>query len=122
VEFCAGDLLEPFRSDEFLGKVDMLTCNPPYISSGKLDSMPKEIIDHEPEMAFNGGPFGISILSRLIKQTPTFVRSGGWLAFEVGAGQGPGVQRMLEKNPHYGEIRTVADGDDQIRAILTQIV
>ncbi len=122
VEFFAGDLLEPFRSVEFLGKVDVLTCNPPYISAGKLKSMPNEIIDHEPAMAFDGGPFGISILSRLIKEAPEFVRPGGWLAFEVGEGQGPGIQRMLHKNPKYDEIRTVADGEDRIRAILALVV
>lgn len=121
VEFCSGDLLEPFRTEDFLGKIDVLTCNPPYISSGKLVTMPHEIIGHEPDMAFNGGPFGISILSRLVKETPAFVRKGGWLAFEVGAGQGPGLERMLQKNPSYGEIQTIADVEERIRAILVQL-
>lgn len=121
INFWHGDLLEPFRSEEFLGKVDVLTCNPPYISSGKLESLSKGKLSHEPGMAFDGGPFGISILARLIKEAPDFIRSGGWLAFEVGAGQGSGVQRMLLKNPRYGDVQFVTDREDQIRSILAQI-
>ena len=121
IEFSSGDLLEPFRSESFMGQIDVLTCNPPYISSGKLESMPKEIIDHEPDIAFDGGPFGISILSRLLKEAPEFVKTGGWLAFEVGAGQGPGIQRMLQKNSDFGEVRVVNDHNGQIRALLAQV-
>ena len=62
VEFQAGDLLAPFANENFFGKVDLLTCNPPYISSGKLDKMPGEIAQHEPQLAFDGGPFGLNIV------------------------------------------------------------
>ena len=47
VEFCVSDLLESYESPEFYNSIDLLTCNPPYISSGKLGSMPGEIIEHE---------------------------------------------------------------------------
>jgi hypothetical protein len=50
--------------------------------------MAQEIADFEPSLAFDGGPFGVRILNRLIQEAPKFIREGGWLAFEVGAGQG----------------------------------
>ncbi|HEU4603390.1 MAG TPA: HemK/PrmC family methyltransferase, partial [Steroidobacteraceae bacterium] len=68
VEFRCGDLLSPFDNDEFLGKVDVLTCNPPYINSAKVGSMPGEISQHEPRLAFDGGPLGIGILMKLTQQ------------------------------------------------------
>ena len=90
-----GDLLEPFDVDGLRGTVDLLTCNPPYISTARMDEMPAEIVGHEPALAFDGGPLGMRILLRLIREAPRLLRPGGWLAFEVGAGQGPAVEQRL---------------------------
>lgn len=117
VEFRRGDLLEPFRETEFLGEVDLITCNPPYISSARVDSMPEEISAHEPRLAFDGGPFGIGLIRRLIKDAPDFLKRGGWLVFEVGAGQGEGVVRSLERDAHFGRIDTRCDAGGEIRVI-----
>ena len=72
------------------GQVDLITCNPPYISSSKVGEMAQEISDFEPSLAFDGGPFGVNILRRLLKEGPPILRDGGYLAFEVGLGQGDG--------------------------------
>lgn len=121
VMFKAGDLLEPFASDDFYNSVDLLMCNPPYISSGKLETMPEEIIDFEPSMAFDGGPFGIKIVSRLIQEAPQYIREGGWLAFEIGLGQGEPMLKRLAKNKHYTELHSVKNEEGDVRAILAQV-
>ncbi len=120
-EFRAGDLLAPFDSPEFLGKIDVLTCNPPYISSAKVEQMHSEISAHEPHLAFDGGPFGVAILMRLLQEAPRFVRSGGWLAFEVGLGQGPAMLKRLEKNPAFAETRALHDAVGDVRAIAARL-
>ena len=115
-----GDLLEPFDGPEFHGRCDFLSCNPPYISTAKVREMHPEISRHEPEAAFNGGVYGVSILAKLIKHAPRFLRPGGWLAFEVGLGQGASFARQLEKNPAFVGIETYADAGGEIRAILAK--
>ncbi len=120
IDVRCGDLLVPFDSEEFYGNVDLLLCNPPYISSAKVQTMPEEISGYEPRLAFDGGPFGIKILNRLIKEAPKFLKSGGWLAFEVGMGQGGAVRKRLELNPGYGEIQTVEDAEGNIRSLLAR--
>lgn len=117
VQFRCGDLLAPFDSPEFLGQADLLVCNPPYISSAKVDTMSDEIIGHEPRLAFDGGPLGIRILLRLINQAPRFLRAGGWLAFEVGLGQGRGIRQRLEMQGAYVDIREVRDKNGEVRAL-----
>jgi release factor glutamine methyltransferase len=117
VEFRAGDLLAPFRDAQWNGAVDLLTCNPPYISSAKVPEMAGEISAHEPSMAFDGGPFGVSILMRLLQEAPEMLRPGGWLAFEVGLGQGPAMQKRLKSSGDFGVIRTHADAAGHIRVI-----
>jgi len=122
IDFRAGDLLVPFRDTDWTGSVDLLTCNPPYISSSKVPAMADEIAHHEPSMAFDGGPFGVSILMRLIQEAPDMLRSGGWLAFEVGLGQGPAMEKKLRTDSRFSTVRSHHDSDGKIRAITVQRV
>ena len=120
VELRVGDLLEPFETLEFVGHCDFLSCNPPYISTAKVKQMHPEISQHEPQAAFNGGAFGVSILMKLVKNAPRFLRPGGWLGFEVGHGQGAGLARQLERNPAFAAVETYSDPGGEIRAILAK--
>jgi release factor glutamine methyltransferase len=120
VEVKLGDLLDPFDNPSFLGRCDFLSCNPPYISAAKVKEMHPEISRHEPEAAFNGGVYGVSILMKLVRNAPRFLRPGGWLGFEVGHGQGAGLARQLEKNPAFAGVETYADAAGEIRAILAK--
>jgi len=117
VAFRAGDLLAPFETPQFLGSVDLLTCNPPYISSAKVERMPGEIAHHEPRLAFDGGPLGVTILMRLAQQAPRFLRAGAWLAFEVGLGQGPPMLKRLKSSAAFDEVQPHTDARNDIRVI-----
>lgn len=120
VEFRVGDLLEPFETPEFLGACDFVSCNPPYISTGKVKAMHPEISLFEPEAAFNGGVYGVSILTRLVRQAPRLLKPGGWLGFEVGQGQGPVLARQLAKNPCFSTVERFTDAVGEVRAILAK--
>lgn len=119
--FVAGDLLSPFDSPGPGGGADLVTCNPPYISSARVDAMAGEIRDHEPRLAFDGGPFGIGILARLIDEAPRVLRPGGVLAFEVGLGQGPGIRKRLARDARYAAVEEALDAQGQPRAILATL-
>lgn len=118
VEWRCGDLLEPFNEAAFHESVDLLVCNPPYISSRKVDTMAEEIRGFEPRLAFDGGPLGIRILERLIREAPRYLKKGGWLAFEVGQGQGAAVYKRLQANPAYVQQRSVVNAEGEIRMLL----
>jgi release factor glutamine methyltransferase len=120
VQVQIGDLLSPFDELEFYGNIDLVSCNPPYISSAKVDKMHDEISKHEPRAAFDGGPFGIKIVYRLISEAPKYLRSHGWLVFEVGAGQGRGIVKRLKKDQNFNEIRTAQDEQGEIRVIMAR--
>jgi len=119
IDFRTGDLVAPFGSI-LDGQVDVLSCNPPYISTAKVAAMPPEISGHEPKVAFDGGPFGIRVLSRLTHDALRLLKPGGWLTFEVGLGQGPAMRKRLETVGGYGQIRWMADSEGQIRALAAQ--
>lgn len=119
VDFFEGDMFAPFESDD-IRKWDIVSCNPPYISTDKVSKMHHEISGFEPEMAFNGGHFGISIVSTLLRNAPRFLKPSSWLAFEVGLGQGDFLVKQLQKNPAFCEIETHTDAPGRIRAILAR--
>jgi len=118
VDWRVGDLLEPFDEPAIHGSVDLLVCNPPYISSQRVDAMPNEIIGFEPRLAFDGGALGVRILQRLIREAPRYLRKGGWLAFEVGLGQGQAVLKRLQASGQFSQQRSVVDAHGDIRALL----
>jgi release factor glutamine methyltransferase len=93
--------LVPFDHPEFHRRIDLVTCNPPYISTAKVELMHREIVDFEPEFAFDGGAIGVKIEQQLIRQAPKYLWKGGWLIFEVGSGQGPGVIQGMKRNGSY---------------------
>lgn len=117
VELRVGDLLEPFDQPQWQRAVDVITCNPPYISTKKMETMPGEIVGHEPRLAFDGGALGVRILQRLVRDAPKLLREGGWLLFEVGLGQGPAVIHRMKSSGEYAEIGSVADHAGQIRSV-----
>lgn len=120
VDFREGDLLAPFGPD-LDGAVDVLSCNPPYISTAKVKAMAAEIADHEPGLAFDGGPFGVRLLTRLINEAPRLVRPGGWICFEVGLGQGPAMGQRLEAHGAYQNVRRFVDASGAVRALAARV-
>jgi release factor glutamine methyltransferase len=128
VEFRSGDLFAPFQDLGLRGQLDLIVCNPPYISSGKIDSLPAEIHDHEPRMAFDGGPLGVNVLHRLLREAALFLRPGGWLALEVGRGQGQSVLKRLRAQAgtngagtcHFESPLSASDAVGDIRVVMTR--
>ena len=84
ITFAVGDLLAPLS-----GPFDIIIANPPYIPAENLPTLQAEIRDHEPRVAVDGGDGGMTIAERLIRNAPSYLRSGGRLLMEVGYGQAP---------------------------------
>jgi release factor glutamine methyltransferase len=120
VDFRTGDLFEAFNSEPFSKNVDIVVCNPPYISSQKVFRMAKEISQFEPHVAFDGGPFGFTILSRVIREAPKYLKRNSFLCLEVGLGQGEFVTRMLKNSNLYGDIRPVVNDASEVRVLVAR--
>jgi release factor glutamine methyltransferase len=119
VEFAAGDLFAPFQNKvELIGGCDMVSCNPPYITSARVPKMGQEISAHEPRLAFDGGAMGVTILTRLFTEAPKFLKPGGVLCFEMGLGQGPVLEGRLRRQPWAQKIEAHRDSNGAIRALV----
>ena len=113
--FC-GDLFSPFQELGYEGKIDLVICNPPYIPTGSLKKLSSEIVDYEPIVALDAGPYGINIYRRLIADSLLMLKHKGTLVFEIGEGQEKLVGRLLDKHGGYEDIKFFKH-EEQIRVI-----
>lgn len=120
VEVVAGDLLAPLlvppRSARFRGRLDAVVSNPPYIATAELDTLPRDVREHEPRIALDGGPDGLAAYRRLIPMAGQALRPGGLLALEIGADQGEAVAALLAADDGWRDVRVEKDyaGHDRI--------
>jgi release factor glutamine methyltransferase len=75
---------------------DLVLCNPPYIGRREAPSLPREVRDHEPEIALYGGEEGYEFYAELIPQSALHLRTGGLLVLELGHNSLPAVQPLFE--------------------------
>ena len=96
-----GDLFAALDGEAAEGRADLIVCNPPYISTGKLEGESAHLLENEPREAFDGGAFGIAIQQRLVREAPAFLKPGGYLLFEFGAGQERQAVSLLNRTGLY---------------------
>lgn len=118
VEVFQGDLFEPLSGCGLESAMDLVAMNPPYIASTSLEKQRATLLRHEPREAFDGGPFGISIQARLIREAPAFIRPGGALVIEFGKGQVRQVSALVERCKLYAEMRFVSDAELEPRVVV----
>jgi HemK-like putative methylase len=104
-----GDLFAPFVEFGLLGRIDLVVANPQYISSGRLANDRAELLLHEPREAFDGGPYGLTIHQRIIKEAFSFLRPGGTLMFEIGEGQERQATLLFQRARSYELVGPIND-------------
>lgn len=85
VRLARGDGLDPVRA---LGvAVDLVIANPPYLPSGIIGSLPREVSRYEPILALDGGTDGMALSRRIIADSGRALRPGGRILLEIGEDQ-----------------------------------
>jgi release factor glutamine methyltransferase len=110
-----GDLFAGLKGLE--GTIDAVVCNPPYISQAKLAGERASLLENEPREAFDGGPYGLSIHQRVMKDALPFLKPGGHLLFEIGLGQERQVKLLIERTRAYEDVRAVANAAGEARVV-----
>ena len=103
----------------FLGKFDMIVSNPPYITAGEMQSLPKSVDAFEPHLALYGGEDGLDFYRAIIENYTPILKPEGYLCFEFGMGMGDAVCNLLEAHG-YTIIQRKRDYNDRERAVLAQ--
>lgn len=90
------------------GTFDMIVSNPPYIPTKVIESLEAEVRLYDPFSALDGKEDGLYFYRILAKESPRFLKAGGWLYMEIGHDQSASVEALL-KEEGFEKIRTEKD-------------
>ena len=102
-EFIESDLFEKID-----GKFTMILSNPPYIRSAEIAELQEEVRLYDPTEALDGKEDGLYFYRKIITQSPSYLKDGGYLIFEIGHDQAADVTGMMREQG-FDEIHVKKD-------------
>ena len=94
--------------DKVDGLFDIIVSNPPYIRTADIADLQKEVREHDPEGALDGGEDGLVFYRKIAATAVNYLEKDGKLIFEIGFDQAQDVMDILEENG-YTDIRVIKD-------------
>ena len=90
VELVQGSWCDPLDG----GRFDIAVSNPPYIPTGDLAGLERDVRDHEPRLALDGGADGLDAYRALLPSMAACLAVGGWAAVEIDIGAAEAVEQL----------------------------
>jgi release factor glutamine methyltransferase len=115
VDALVGDLFAPVPA-ELRGRVDLVTGVVPYVPTGALELLPHDTLTFESTRPYDGGPDGLTVLRRVVAETPTWLRAGGTLLLELGGDEAERLEPVLLAHG-FTDVIVHEDEDGDVRAI-----
>ena len=94
--FAQGDLLDAVKDS---AKIDCLIANLPYIPDGEKGKLQPEVDKFDPALALYGGPDGLTLVRKVLKQTEGKLASGAPILLEIGSEQAAMLQSEAANYP-----------------------
>ncbi len=99
------------------GLYHVIVANPPYIIRGIIETLDREVRNHDPVAALDGGPDGLDAYRQIARGARAFLSPGGHVAVETGHDQKAAV--VMEFASHgFCEARSAMDLGGRDRALL----
>ncbi|MBX3509209.1 MAG: peptide chain release factor N(5)-glutamine methyltransferase [Parvibaculum sp.] len=83
-------------TDGIGGRFDLVISNPPYIRRGDIEALEREVREHDPLLALDGGEDGLDAYRALAAAIPDVLTQTGHAVIELGEGQGEAVRAIFE--------------------------
>lgn len=98
-----GNCVKAIKADALLpfGEFDCVVSNPPYVSDKYMENLQKEVT-FEPKTSVWGGTDGLDFYRAIAKNWYPNIKTGGFIAFEIGDEQGRSAEAILKENGYYG--------------------
>ena len=91
VRFIQSDLFARVR-----GRFNIIVSNPPYIPTDVIPTLQREVKDHEPRLALDGGKDGLDFYRRIAADAGKYMEQGGSLLLEVGENEAQAVVKLFK--------------------------
>lgn len=90
-------------------KFDFIVCNPPYIALTDRDDLMPDVKDYEPHQALFSGNDGLDFIRQLLKNSPSLLKNGGRLIFEIGYNQSNMVKNLVGQEQNWENMEIIKD-------------
>lgn len=80
------------------GKFDIIISNPPYIKSSEIIYLQKEVKNHDPLIALDGGEDGLGCYKEIMETIKPLMNKNSFLLFEIDSWQGNKIIELSKKN------------------------
>jgi release factor glutamine methyltransferase len=117
IRFLHGNLLDALPVDL---KADAIISNPPYVASGELAALPREVRDFEPLEALRAGQDGLEAIRPIIAGARRFLQPAGFVALELGAAQRAAVEHLFGRHGCQ-VVQVVCDLQGHERVMVAQL-
>jgi release factor glutamine methyltransferase len=87
---------KPKAGDSNREHFDLIVSNPPYIASGAMSGLQREVRDFEPRLALEAGADGLAVIGRLLVEASAFLKPSGHFVFEIGFDQNEAVGQLID--------------------------
>jgi release factor glutamine methyltransferase len=77
-------------------RFDLVVANPPYIASDAIVALPREVREHDPRLALDGGADGLAEYRKIIAELPHLLSKQGVAILELGLGQEQSVAALAQ--------------------------
>ena len=119
VDLRLGDMVTAF--EDLAGRVDVLTCNPPYIPLDAWESVAVEARDHDPALALWSGDDGLDAMRLLERRAATLLRPGGVVGAEHADAQGESAPAVFAAAGRWTDVRDHSDLADRPRFLTARL-
>ena len=82
--------------EKITGKFDVIISNPPYIETGEIASLQREVREHDPHLALDGGTDGLDFYRIIANNLTKHLNAGGMLILEIGETQKEQVKEIFK--------------------------
>ena len=97
------------------GKFDVIISNPPYVKSGDIENLQREV-KFEPVIALDGGQDGLDFYRIIANDGAKFLNDGGLLFVEYGINESEQIKDILNGSNNFKNVEVIKDinGIDRI--------
>jgi release factor glutamine methyltransferase len=103
--------------ETLFGRYDVIVSNPPYIRSDIVPTLDREVREHDPLLALDGGADGLDAYRAIAAGAGAFLKPDGIIAVETGFDQKSPVRKIFE-TAGFEQVATAKDlaGNDRAQA------
>jgi release factor glutamine methyltransferase len=119
IRLARGDWFDALPGD-LRGRIRAAVANPPYIADHEVESLPPEVVDHEPRSALVSGPTGLEAIAHIVREAPEWLEANGVLVVEIAPTQADAVVE-LARQAGFAEARVEPDLTARDRVLVARV-